>query len=162
MFAMRWLLAAADLCDHGNQPIASRLSPSCRLSVSPLCQNCCCCASPSVSIPPQLLIFKSAVRAADASASCTSADNSADEEDARTGLGLWFCGVAVIRSALHAEGPGFEPQWNHGSFGCSTGSVWWRFLHLWSWLLHGAFQQKVPLSKVQTACLSFLVFYLLL
>lgn len=44
MFAMRWLLAAADLCDHGNQPVA--ISPSCRLSVSPLCQNCCCCASP--------------------------------------------------------------------------------------------------------------------
>lgn len=45
MFAMRWLLAAADLCDHGNQPVA--VPPPRRLSVSPLCQKCCCCcASP--------------------------------------------------------------------------------------------------------------------
>lgn len=27
----------------------------------------------------------------------------------------WFCGVAVITSALHADGPGFNPQWNHKS-----------------------------------------------
>lgn len=27
----------------------------------------------------------------------------------------WFCGVVVITSALHADGPGFNPQWNHKS-----------------------------------------------
>ena len=27
-----------------------------------------------------------------------------------------FHSVVVITSALHAEGPGFEPQWNHDLF----------------------------------------------
>ena len=31
----------------------------------------------------------------------------------RTSLLQWFHGVVVITSALHAEGPGFKPQWNH-------------------------------------------------
>ena len=28
---------------------------------------------------------------------------------------LWFHSVVVITSALHAEGPGFNPQWNQNS-----------------------------------------------
>lgn len=31
----------------------------------------------------------------------------------KTGQTCGFHCVAVITSALHAEGPGFEPQWNH-------------------------------------------------
>ena len=27
----------------------------------------------------------------------------------------WFYSVVVITSALHAEGPGFNPQWNQSS-----------------------------------------------
>lgn len=33
----------------------------------------------------------------------------------RLGPACGFHGVAVITSALHAEGPGFKPQWNHFS-----------------------------------------------
>lgn len=90
MFAMRWLLAAADLCDHGNQPIAISIPsplalhpPPHRLSVSSLCQNCCSCASPSPSIPPRLLIFKSVLRGADAMSSASCANNPADDDGSR-------------------------------------------------------------------------------
>lgn len=34
---------------------------------------------------------------------------------AKPGVARWFCGIAVITSALHADGPGFNPQWNHKS-----------------------------------------------
>lgn len=33
----------------------------------------------------------------------------------------WLCGVGVITSALHAEGPGFKPQRSHHHLHCAFG-----------------------------------------
>ena len=45
----------------------------------------------------------------------TSLDESCGTQPAKhqtDSLAKGFCGVVVITSALHAEGPGFNPQWN--------------------------------------------------
>lgn len=58
---------------------------------------------------------------------------------AKPGVAGWFCGVVVITSALHADGPGFNPQWDHKSSFDAKNEEYqrrWTTLRDYGWINH--------------------------